>query len=224
MSDKRIEHLLIDTSGLWAAGADFNHPDFRMLLQLSKEGDLKLFIPHIVWEERRTQLLDKLYSKVRGLNESLEQLKSQSSGNILVQGLTAPILTIWDKPEIEAKSKKVMADFASDNKITIVPPGHDHAERAWERYFNIDPPFDPRITDRVKRRKDIPDSWIFEVAIDLHGKHPGLSALCDDGALADAMQSIGIRVFKDFRQVLDEIDRSLTAEIAVKAITTQDSV
>lgn len=224
MSDKTITQLLIDTSCLWDAGSDFNHPNFRMLLELSKRGELKIFIPHIVWEERRTQLLEKLYGKVRALNESFEELKTQSSGNLLVQGLTPPTLTIWNKAEIDAKSKKVMADFAADNKLVIVPFAHDHADRAWERYFNVDPPFNPAVVEREKRRRDIPDSWIFEVAIDLHRRHSGLSALCHDGGLSNAMQSIGIRVFKEFRQVLTEIEKPVIDEVAVKAIKGQDSV
>lgn len=93
MSDKKITQLLIDTSCLWDAGSDFNHSDFRMLLELSKRGELKIFIPHIVWEERRTQLLERLCSKVQVLNESFEDLKTRSSGNLLVQGLTPPSIS-----------------------------------------------------------------------------------------------------------------------------------
>jgi predicted nucleic acid-binding protein len=223
MSDKTITHLLIDTSCLWDAGSDFNHSDFRMLLELSKRGELKIFIPHIVWEERRTQLLEKLCGKVRALSESFEELKTRSSENLLVKGLIPPALTIWNKAEIDAKSKKVMADFAAENKIIIVPLAHDHADRAWERYFNVDPPFNPAV-EREKRRRDIPDSWIFEVAIDLHRRHSGLSALCHDGGLSDAIQSIGIRVFKEFRQVLTEIEKPVIDEVAAKAIATQDTV
>lgn len=224
MSDKTITHLLIDTSCLWDAGSDFNHPDFRKLLEFSKNGELKILIPHIVWEERRTQLLDKLYGKVRGLSESFEALKTQFSGNFLVQSLPPPTLTIWNKAEIDARSKKVMADFADDNKIVIVPLAHDHADRAWERYFNIDPPFNPAVVEREKRRKDIPDSWIFEMAIDLQRKYSGLSALCGDGGLSSAMQSIGIRVFKEFRNVLDEIDRHLFVEVVTDVMEVRDSV
>jgi predicted nucleic acid-binding protein len=219
-----ITHLLIDTSCLWDAGSDFNHSDFRKLLEFSKSGELKIFIPHIVWEERRTQLLEKLCAKVRAITESFEELKTRSSGNLLLQGLTPLTFTIWNKAEIDATSKKVMADFAAENKIVIVPFAHDHANRAWERYFNVDPPFNPAVVDRTTRRKDIPDSWIFEVALDLHHKHSGLSALCHDGGLADAMRSIGIRVFKEFGQVLAEIENLAIEEVAVETIAVRDAV
>src|SRR3989442_13374918 len=51
ISNKMIVHLMIDTSYLRTAG--FDHPDFRKLLHLSKGDQLKIHIPHIVWEERR---------------------------------------------------------------------------------------------------------------------------------------------------------------------------
>ena len=222
MPDKKISHLLIDTSYLRTAG--FNHPDFRRLLHFTKLDLLKIYIPHIAWEERRTQFLEVVLNKISKVTDAFDRLKSEMSGNFVLDGLPPPTLNIWSKFDVNAKSKKVMVDFATDNKIVIVPPAHDHADRAWERYFNVAPPFNPAVVEREKRRKDIPDSWIFEVAIDLHGKYPGLLALCDDGGLSDAMQSHGIHVFKEASQVIDEIDRSPTAEISVKAITTQDSV
>lgn len=117
-----------------------------------------------------------------------------------------------------------MEDFATDNRIVIVPPAHDHADRAWERYFDVAPPFNRAVVEREKRRKDIPDSWIFEVAIDLYGKHPGLLALCLDGGLSDAMKSLGIQVYTEASQVIDEIDKPLTAEVSPNPTTAQDGV
>jgi hypothetical protein len=63
MADKKPLHLLIDTSYLRRAG--FGDPDFRLLLHFSKTDRLKIFVPHIVWEERRTQLLEKAFGKIK---------------------------------------------------------------------------------------------------------------------------------------------------------------
>ncbi|MGC2049824.1 MAG: PIN domain-containing protein, partial [Gallionella sp.] len=229
MSNKKTIHLLIDTSCLWKAGPEFSNPDFRKLLQFSKDGLprkdglLRIFIPHIVWEERRTQLIENLYGKVRHLSESFKGITAEFGGSNFVQGLSPPTLSIWSKTEIDAKSKEWMANFAAENGIEIIPLANDHAERSWQRYFNVDPPFNPAVVEREKRRKDIPDAWIFEAAIDVQRMHPDLSALCGDGALSNAMQTQGIRIFKEARQVLDEIEKILDTKPVAKAEKTNDA-
>lgn len=224
MSDKKITHLLIDTSSLFKFKSGFDHPDFMKLLHCSAiEGTVKIYIPHIVWEERRTQLLDEAYSCRRKLKESFEAMNKQLAMNIALKGFASPALSIGNEAEINEWSKQAMDRFATENKIEIVSLAPDHADRAWNRYFNVQPPFN-RDEKRENRRKDIPDSWIFEAAIDIAKKHPGLLALASDGKLSNALKSNGIRVFNELQQVLDEIESSLTAEAAAKAITTQDSV
>jgi hypothetical protein len=224
MSDKKIVHLLIDTSYLWKFGAGFDHPDFMKLLRCSAiEGTLKIFIPHIVWEERRTQLLDEAYSSIRKLRESFDALNKQLAANIVLRGLVSPTLSCWNESEIDTWSKQAMRRFATENKIEIVSLAPDHADRAWNRYFNVQPPFN-RDEKRENRRKDIPDSWIFEAAIDLAKSHPGLLSLVPDGKLSTALKSIGIRVFNEPQQVLDEIDRFFIAGVAVRSVPAQDRV
>lgn len=221
MPDKKISHLVIDTSYLRTAG--LNHPDFRRLLHYSQMDLLKVYIPHIVWEERRTQFLEAALTKVSKVTDAFDKLKSEMPGNFVLNGLPSPTLNIWSKADVDTNSKKVLMGFAAANKIVIVPLAQDHADRAWERYFNIAPPFDPAVADREKRRKDIPDSWIFEVAIDLHVKHPDLLALCGDGALSAAMLSHGIRVHKQASQVLEELDKLYTTGVTVTTVAAQDT-
>jgi hypothetical protein len=216
MPKNAVTHLLIDTSCLRHAGDNFGDPDFQKLLIFAKrnENPLRIYIPHIVWEERRTQLLEAVVKKHRTANEAFNVIREQSARNILLQGLDAPSLTIWGREDLDGNSRRAMSQFATDNKITVVPLAEDHAERAWKRYFAGDLPFDPKVPDRHQNRKHIPDSWIFETAIDLLNEHPSLCAACDDGGLSDALKSIGIRVFTRFRQVVEEIEQAEIATIA----------
>src|SRR5687768_3669533 len=98
MSDKKITHLLIDTSSLYKFGVGFDHPDFMKLLHYSRdEGIVKIFIPHIVWEERRTQLLDEAYSSMRKLKDAFTQINKQWESNIVLKGLGCPMLTMCNE-------------------------------------------------------------------------------------------------------------------------------
>lgn len=209
MSDKHVKALLIDTSYLCKI-VDFDNPDFRKLLRFSKSGELKIVISHIVWEERRTQFLETAYAKAQKLRAAFESLKAPWTGKFIIDGLAPPTLSVWTDVEMDARSKEMMAAFAAENNIEIVPLGADHAERAWQRYFNVDPPFRREVVPRDHRRKDIPDSWIFEAAIDLVKKYPGLLALCKDDNLSNNLASIGVAVFGETQEVLDEVEKALT--------------
>jgi hypothetical protein len=103
-----------------------------------------------------------------------------------------------------------MDGFAAENKLVIIAIGDDHAERSWTRYFKAELPFNPD-KERENRRKDIPDCWIFECAIDLLKDYPDLHALCRDDNLTAALNSKGITVFKEAQRIVDIVDAALAA-------------
>ena len=183
-------HILVDTGVLWHIG----HPDFQKIVQLSRDRHFKIIAPHIVWEERRTQILDNELDGVKKLKDAYERLNHRRADSILGR-LELPPFSLWEQHEIVEASKAYMAELARKNNIEIVPLDANHAERAWVRYFDVDAPF-RREESRDNRRKDIPDSWIFEAAIDLAGAHDALVALCGDEKLGKCFASIDIQVFK----------------------------
>lgn len=214
--------IFLDTSYMCKVG--FRHPDFQKLVAYSKTDMLRLFVSKIAWEERRTQLLQTACSQVLTLRRDFDKLQRDRSENFILQGLSSPVMNLWDKTELDARSHEAMAAFAKDNHITIVPIGPDHADRAWSRYFENSLPFNPDVPDREKRRKDIPDSWILEAAIDVKREHSSLIALCDDKRFADALiQVLGIPVFNSAQDALDLIDGTMQPPRVIKSVKTHDA-
>jgi len=206
--------VFLDTSYLRDAG--FGDPDFRKLLEYSKKGEIKVFVSHIAWEEFRTQLLEKASANVLEVQKKFDALKAILPSNFILSGLAVPTLTLWNNAEIIARSHDAMAAFAKENKVEIIPLAPDHGPRTWERYFDVGVPFNPD-EKRENRRKDIPDAWILEAAIDVNTKHPGLFALCPDGRLSQALKAASVRVFKETQGVLDEIEAALAPRPVVEA-------
>jgi hypothetical protein len=197
--------IFLDTSYLRTAG--FGHPDFRKLIEYSKAARVRLFVSFIAWEERRTQFLSDITSQMEQTRREFDKLCRKQSSNFFLQGLPSPSLDLWDMAELETRSHSAMAAFAEENHIVVVPIGSDHADRAWRRYFSTDLPFNSQEPDRVKRRKDIPDSWILEAAIDVTREHGTMVALCGDGRFSSALkQLLGAEVFESAEDVLDLID------------------
>jgi len=217
-------HVLIDTNALWNARNNFDHPDFRKLLRYSREGVIKVYISKICWEERRTQLIDYVTSNTRQILAISEKLKKQVSNNIVLRYLPEPRISIWSEEDIDKNSRMILDDFADKNKITVIPYAPDHSERAWERYFNVDAPFNPE-QERQDRRKDIPDSWILEAAIDLMAKEKDVIAIGKDGALSKSLEEIGCEVLPTIQDVIKKIEdvseEIVTEESKVESVTVE---
>ncbi|NUN04043.1 MAG: DUF4935 domain-containing protein [Bryobacteraceae bacterium] len=211
-----------DTSAIREAG--FHDPDCQKLLKYSISNDVRLFISHIAWQELRTQFLQSAWSEVLKLRRQFDAVQRRQPSSLILQGLRAPVIDLWDEPEIQARSHAAMDEFARDNRITIVPLCADHADRAWHRYFEASPPFNPEVTDREKRRKDIPDSWILEAAIDVKRDHSSLIAVCHDGNLAVALKKVlDIRVFRTVAEVVEHLDGAVQSVKTIKSVKTRDS-
>jgi len=206
MAENSFDILFVDTSSLRSAG--FRNPDFQKLLLRSQARSLRIVVAEIAWEEWRTQMRDKECQKVRDMRTRFEELKAAAPMHRFLGRLPLPALAIWDDADIDTASKAAMAEYAAEHRIAIIPVGSDHGERTWRRYFHVtvEPPFNPA-SNRENRRKDIPDSWIFEAAVDLVASRPRVAALCDDDNLAAALQGIGVRVFRKPGHVVEELER-----------------
>lgn len=205
-------NVLIDTTHLFDSGEGFGNPDFQKILQYSKDGYVKIFVPHIAWEERRTQILESALNSNRNLRKAFEAMSH--SKNILLEDFPkSPSYEIDDKNLI-SESKKRMNDFASLHNITVLPLAGEHAERAWKRFFEASPPFDSTEKDRKNRRKDIPDSWILESAIDLKISQPDMVVLARDGKLSSACEFERIKVVKEFSSLFELIEECIKPQPA----------
>jgi predicted nucleic acid-binding protein len=205
MPDRNIPTLFVDTSSLRHAG--FRHPDFNKLLKRSKANSLRIVVSEIAWNEWRTHMRETACKKVRTIRELFNEVSAPS--NRILGRLPRPALSLWEDEAIDVASREALAEHADEYGIKIIPIGPDHGERTWRRYFDVkvEPPFNPAAKDRETRRKDIPDSWIFEVAEDLINNGQELLALCRDGNLASALRRIGAKVFGEPQELVAELER-----------------
>lgn len=200
-------HVVIDTSML--RQMHFQHPDFERLLLRSRKGLLKIYIPHIVLEEERTYLLAKLLENVERIELNLRKV-TEGLLAMLTQSLPRPTLDIWTKEDLARNSKGIFDKIVADNKIEVLAISEAHTTKAWKRYFDCAPPFNPA-QPREVRRQDIPDSWILEAALDLQGKQGRLCALVADGKLRQALQDHGFETYETVESLIGAVEGANTA-------------
>lgn len=199
-----VFHLVIDTSML--RRLPFQHADFKRLLMRSQMGSLKIYIPHIALEEERTAQLAKHVKAVEEMKSTFAKLQRGMLG-MLVEGLPEPHLELWDVDEVECNSQVTFDQFVATNKIEVIKISIEHAAKAWARYFNVDPPFNPN-EEREERRKDIPDSWILEAGIEIKPRKGQHCALVGDNKLAEAFEKEGFKVYRDVATMLNDIEQA----------------
>lgn len=203
-----VFHVVVDTSMM--RRVPFQHADFVRLLRQSQLGKVKIYIPHIAFEEERTAQLQKHVDAVASITQTLGKLRRGTLG-MLVQGLPDPHVELWDLKDVERNSAEVFKAFAATHKIEVVEISLEHASRAWGRYFNVEPPFDP-VEERVERRKDIPDSWILEAGREVKVRKGQHCALVGDNKLSAAFKAEGFKVYQGISALLDDVEAATAVE------------
>ena len=211
-------HVLVDTNALWK----IRHPDFQKIVQLSRKRRFKLVVPHIVWEERRTQLLDDEMETVKSLQTAYDKVHRRNPESMFGR-LMLPPLPLWGMEQMIEASKAHMVELARLNNIEVIPLDPSHATRAWARYFDVELPF-KRQEIRENRRRDIPDSWIFEAAIDLYHQEDNLVALCGDAKLQHCFHSISVPVFKAAVDLVQFLEAEIHRQGQPAAIEAEKNV
>jgi hypothetical protein len=197
-----VFHVVIDTSMMRTT--PFQHADFVRLLKLAELGKVKIYFPRIALEEERTAQLKKHVDTVLSITHEIAKLQRGTLG-MLVEGLPAPRVELWDSDEVARNSSEVFQAFVTTNKIEVIEISMEHAAGAWARYFDVRAPFDATQV-REERRKDIPDSWILECGRELKRRTGVHCALVRDKKLAGAFQAEGFQIYDGIQPLLDDVE------------------
>lgn len=204
-------HAIIDTSVL--NQAQFGSGRFDKLLRRVQQGVLKLYIPEVVLEERRTQLLfdyNRYAEEARGALLKMNRLPL----NMLLEGIALPgPLDLPTREEVDRNSRAVFLKYLADKKVEVLPFTAEHAARALDRYMHGRPPFRPA-ERREPERKHIPDSWIFEAALEIKARPGRHCVLVKDDRFQWALREAGFEVFGE----VDPFDQAIEAATAVVPI------
>ncbi|GJG96824.1 PIN domain-containing protein [Cupriavidus pauculus] len=210
-----IFHVIIDTSIL--RRTYFKTGEFERLLKRAKQGVLKLYIPEIVLEERRTQLLFEYNKLVADARAAIERMQ-RSHMTMLLEGLPAPECMFPSAEDVDRNSHAVFQQYLAENRVEVIPFSYEHAARALQRYMRRVSPF-AYVEDRSGERKHIPDSWILEAAIDIKGRPGRHCVLVDDGRFEDALKLVGFEVYKD----IEKLDMAVADATAVVPIVVAEN-
>lgn len=164
-------------------------------------------------------MIEKEMQALKSLQAAYEKVRFCSPTSMIRQ-LVLPPLPTWNSEQLDEASREQMAELARANSIEVMPLDPRHAPRAWQRYFDVEMPFN-REEERMQRRLDIPDSWIFEAAIELYQQKEVLVALSGDAKLRRCFDSIDVPAYNKAGDLLRVLEAEDNAQVEPEAAQAQ---
>lgn len=176
---------------------------FHALERLCQAGLAKLHLPYIVEREFQTQQVADYNKDLDGALDAIDSVLkrgvSEETSNHL-KTIRSEIASF--SLGIKQEAKNSLGTWANGVGVERHPITQDVAYNAMEAYFKGDPPL-----TAVKKRADIPDSFIFQVIRSLSQRDLPLVVICADGKLADAAAALpNVTVFRTLAEFIESPD------------------
>lgn len=200
-------HVLID-SCIYRGDPKRDKPPFRAIVRLAKAGTLHLHIPAFVRGEILTHEQDDARDEINKVRKTAAKLLAVTNEPTLLKQAQALQQAVSEMKDGAAERIAAALDaWITEAHATVHPVAADHGARVAEAYFGGKPPF--RMS---KFRDDLPDSFIWETALDLVNEFGELIVVSADGRLRGAAEAH------------DQMDAYKTLEEFIKTDTVQDDL
>ncbi len=190
--------IVFDTNCL--KSTSWNAPAFRALVELSSQGQVKVFVPEIVFHERRTQWRDEF---AKGSSEIEKVLAHRSNDPLLTPADRAAyqaVLKALPASDAEARSQASFDRYFEEAGFEVVRITGAQTTEAFKRYFAGTTPY-----KSIKARSDIPDGFVFAAMAAVADREGRAFCLCNDNQLVTALSGhTGITVFGSVEDVMQD--------------------
>ena len=227
LNDKPI--IYVDTTCL--RGLSFHDPDWQVLLEASKQRTLRIAISEVAFQERCSQWRDELKAKANIVKDAIDKLTAAWNNSPITRNssindnpyLIAEIKIFDFEKYIEDQVIDYANNFIKEYDIEIRKIQEHHTEEVLRKYFCWEEPFDSPTKDRdtrdirEKRKKNIPDAWIIEEAIDLKASGRAIYVLCKDKKMIETFIKKDIQVFETAEGISAKLNRKQQEEVLLVA-------
>ena len=208
---------------------NLNNPPFQLLVQLAKSKSVRVIIPEMVIEERRTQWREQHIKYTLDAKKALISLRNEKAIPKEISENLEVTINSLGALDAESLSKDRYEAFLKDNHFSIIPLTLDDVKIAWSGYFSGKPPF-----KEVKNRADIPDAHILASVKAISKSASEVYFVTGDKAMLTAASELqGIDAFATIEELVsssrfielrDQLDaekkwkklKSLVSDMAIK--------
>jgi hypothetical protein len=209
-------HVLID-SNIYRGDRKRNKPAFRAILRLAKAAKLHLHVPFFVKAEVLSQLQDDVRSEINKVRSAAYEILSltaeanlKSQADSLVQTVAAM------KQNVGVSIAADLQGWIKEAQAIEDPIAPDHGTRVAAAYFAGSPPFGNK-----KQRTDIPDSFIWEMALDLVQTNGQLIVVSNDGRVHKAADQHSVM---EAYKSLEDLLKSPACQDAINELDASEAI
>lgn len=210
-------HILIDTN-IYRADRKRDKPAFRAVVRLAQAGIVHLHIPRFVKGEVLSQHQRDARAEIKKISAAAQELsRITAEANLQVLARQLIEMATAMKQGADAWIATDLQEWITEAQATEDLIGPDHGERVAAAYFAGTAPFGDK-----KVRTDLPDSFIWETAIDLVSEHGEHSVISADGRFRTAAEKHAVMTaYKSLEEFIstDICQEALDELIASEAIT-----
>jgi len=208
-------HLFLDTSIL-RQDPRRRKAGFKSLERLARLEHVLIHVSDIVRREFVSQQIEQYDEHISKISSGLSGLKRKPLPNQLISELglfnnTFDVL----RSQVYTFLEEDFNSWAQLHHVEIHQIQQNHATRVIQSYFEGQPPFKSK-----KNRLDIPDAFIWQVALDLLEEVDSLYIVVADGAILDACNNIA--TITAFASIDDFIVSDVCAPLLKEANTTEN--
>jgi hypothetical protein len=172
---------------------------------------VQLHVPYVVKHEFLGQRKKEIQAQIKAIKVAAKEILSESAHETIVEYAEFCL-----QQGLEVKAK--LADYVDEEFSVWLAEGKaidydvaaHHGGQALKDYFDGAPPY-----KEIKNRNDIPDSFVWQTALDLRKEHNPLHVVVNDGAIYKAaVKAEGMLVYNELQQFTDSAEcRSALLEL-----------
>lgn len=207
-------HVVIDSTVLISDPAR-KKPAFRAVKNLTKARELQLHIPYVVEQEFLSHQTDSYSSSFQEMTGKISNFKKRLLPEKIHKFLEATMEGLTNlQQELMEFVKNEFAEWQGGVNSKVHPVSESHGRRVLAAYFAGTPPFKEK-----KRRKDIPDAFIWQNVVDIADEVGDLYVISSDKGILKACEGqpniTGFSSLEDF--VSSDVCRLALKEAQAKA-------
>ena len=183
-------HVLFDTSALRRVNVT-KSVIAKALTRLAQERKITVHVPEVVVKEYSSGQEQDCRKKLSKLRKAIADLRRIPLSKELEGQLSQASVGMVDLgKQTMAFAQHHLAEWLKASQAMVHPISDRHGARVMNDYFNGQPPYKEK-----KYRDDIPDSFIWQVVLDIFDKEKDMSVITSDKGIKSACESTGIQYF-----------------------------
>ena len=200
-------NVILDTNIL-TRDPYLKNTDMQKLISLAKKKIIDLYIPEVVFNEFKSQIIQEYNKTFSEYEKKLDTVKNKTILSTERTILNESIQKFNESKDLLFKSLDSRLDnFTQTTNLKIIKNDINDLTQMWDMYFTGELPF-----KNIKSRTDIPDCFIYLSILQIQDPH----VICDDNTLKSAFEKQNIKTYNSIEDFLNKCSTNIQQALNIR--------